>query len=93
LEVAIAWPDAPGGRAARVELTADLTAPGLGSLVLASVPTDQGGLADARVTLPIPADAPPSLVNEGLKVGYRVVVIVDRRLRGDAHAERRLAIC
>ena len=41
----------------------------------------------------IPLDAPPTFEAEGLKVGYRVRIIVDRRLRGDASAKRRIVVC
>jgi hypothetical protein len=85
--VGIAWPDAPGGRSARVELTADVGGASALSVVAASVETDHDGLANAVVQLPIPADAPPTLSTDGLTVGYRIRVIVDRKLRSDESRE------
>ena len=92
LQVSIAWPDAPGGRAARVELNLDVSgAAGLG-LVVASVEADHEKLAGTTVTLPVAADLPPTLETPGLKVGYRIRVIVDRKMRSDESRERPIVI-
>ena len=92
LQVSIAWPDAPGGRAARVELNLDVSgAAGLG-LVVASVEADHEALAGTTVTLPVAADLPPTLETAGLKVGYRIRVIVDRKMRSDENRERPIVI-
>ena len=90
--VSIAWPGAPGGRSARLELTADIKAAIGLSLVPVSVPVDHGALGNVQVTIPIPSDAPPTLETDGLAVGYRLRVIVDRKLRSDVTAERRIVI-
>jgi hypothetical protein len=93
LAVSIAWPDAPGGRSARVELTLDVKGgPGLG-LVVASVEADGGALSGTQVTLPVAPDLPPTLATEGLTVGYRIRVIVDRKMRSDVSRERSIVLC
>jgi hypothetical protein len=93
LAVTIAWPGAPGGRSARIELNLDVQG-GTGlSAVVASVPVDQGALGGATITLPVPVDLPPTMETQGLKVGYRVRVIVDRKLRSDESRERAVVIC
>jgi hypothetical protein len=56
------------------------------------VPVDHGALANVQVIIPIPSDAPPTLETDGLAVGYRLRVIVDRKLRSDVTAERRIVI-
>lgn len=93
LAVTIAWPGAPGGRSARVELTMDVQGGTSIGVVVASVEVDQGALGGATVTLPVPADLPPTMEAQGLKVGYRVRVIVDRKLRSDESRERAVVIC
>ena len=45
------------------------------------------------VTLPVGADLPPTLEAQGLKVGYRLRVVVDRKLRSDVSRERAIVIC
>jgi hypothetical protein len=93
LAVTIAWPDAPGGRAARVELNLDVSGDSSSSQVVASVEADEGALGGTTVTLPVAADLPPTLEAPGLKVGYRVRVIVDRKMRSDASRERPIVLC
>jgi hypothetical protein len=93
IDVIIAWPGAPGGRSARLELTVDVKASVGLTVVPVSLPLDLGTLTSTRVSLPIPADAPATLITDGLAVGYRLRVIVDRKLRSDVTAERRIVIC
>jgi hypothetical protein len=93
IDVAIAWPGAPGGRSARLELTVDVKASVGLTVVPMSLPIDLGALTSTHVSLPIPVDAPPTLITNGLAVGYRLRVIVDRKLRSDVTAERRIVIC
>lgn len=93
LQVAIAWSGAPGGRSARVELNLDVSGNATLGLVVATVEVDQGQLAGTTVTLPTPADLPPTLEVPGLKVGYRVKVIVDRKMRSDESRERPIVVC
>lgn len=93
VEVAIAWSDAPGGRSARVELNLDVSGDASMSLVVASVEVVQDQLAGTTATLPTPADLPPTLDVPGLRVGYRVRVIVDRKMRSDESRERPIVLC
>lgn len=88
----IAWPDAPGGRSIRVELTTDVKgAMGL-SVTSASLPIEAGTLGGGQVVVPLPADLPPTLVTDGLAVSHRVRVIVDRPMRPDVSRERPVVI-
>ena len=86
MTLSIAWPDAPGGRSARVELTTDVEASNGLTVVSVSLPVDQGSLGGTEVVVPLPADLPPTLATDGLTVGHRLRVIVDRKMR-----QRRLA--
>jgi hypothetical protein len=88
----IAWSDAPGGRSARVELTTDVTAPIGVSVTSLSVPVEGGALGGSEVVLALPHDLPPTLDTEGLKVGHRIRVIVDRPMRPDVSRERPIAV-
>ena len=93
LAVSIAWPGSPGGRSARVELKLDVDASTDLGLVVASAPVGRDTLDGATVTLPVGADLPPTLEASGLKVGYRIRVVVDRKLRPDVSRERAVVIC
>lgn len=94
VEVTITWPGAVAGRSARVELTADIDAARDLQVVCSSIElpieTLRGG---ARVSLTIPADAPPTCETDGLRVDYRLRAIVDRPWRPDASVERRIVVC
>jgi hypothetical protein len=94
LEVTVNWPSVGSGRGGRLELQADVQAPvGLKGLVLWSAAIDpsafRGGLT---MTIPIPADAPPTLEAQGIAVGYRLRALVDRAFRSDLAIERALAV-
>ena len=93
LQVAIAWPDAPGGRSARVELVLDVGGDSSTSQTVATVAVDGDTLRGTTVTLPVPGDLPPTLETPGMQVGYRIKVIVDRKLRSDASRERPIVVC
>jgi hypothetical protein len=86
--LSVAWPGAPGGRSARVELTTDVRSANGISVVSVSLPLDHESLAGTTVVVPLPADLPPTLVTDGLTVGHRLRVIVDRKMRSDVTAER-----
>jgi hypothetical protein len=88
----VAWSDSPGGRSARVELTTDVKASNGTSVTSVSVPLDRGGLGGTQVALALPADLPPTLVTDGLTVGHRLRVIVDRPMRPDVSRERPVVI-
>jgi hypothetical protein len=91
--VGIAWPGAPSGRSARLELRLEVRGESQLDLVQTSMPVDHQALAQTSVTVPVEADLPPTLQTEGLEVGYALRVTVDRRLRSDVHRERALVIC
>lgn len=92
LAVTIAWPDAPGGRSARVELNLDVNGDSSTGQVVASVEAANDALGGTTVTLPVAPDLPPTLEVPGLKVGYRIRVIVDRKLRSDESRERPIVL-
>jgi hypothetical protein len=94
MEVTISWPGAVSGRSARVELVADIDATRDLQVVCSSVELPIEALRGvARVSLTLPADAPPTCETDGLRVDYRLRAIVDRPWRPDAIAERRLVVC
>jgi hypothetical protein len=94
MEVTISWPGAASGRSARVELVADIDAARDLQVVCSSVELPIEGLrGGARVSLKIPADAPPTCETDGLRVDYRLRAIVDRPWRPDVSVERRIVVC
>ncbi len=94
MEVTITWPGAVSGRSARVELVADIDAVRDLRVVCSSVELPIEALrGGARMSLTIPADAPPTCEADGLRVDYRLRAIVDRAWRPDASAERRIVVC
>lgn len=88
----IAWSGAPGGRSVRVELTTDVKGSAGLSVRSVSLPADAGTLEGGRVVVPLPADLPPTLATDGLTVGHRLRVIVDRPMRPDVSRERPVVI-
>lgn len=88
----IAWAGAPGGRSVRVELTTDVKAGNGISVTSVSVPVDGKTLEGGQVVVPLPADLPPTLVTDGLTVGHRLRVIVDRPMRPDVSRERPIVV-
>lgn len=92
VKVTLAWPGAPGGRSARLELRLDVRGKAGLDLVLATVPIDRQLLAGGSVTIPLDADLPSTLQADGFEVGYLLRVTVDRKLRSDVHRERALVI-
>ena len=94
IDVTVNWPSAGGGRAARIELQADIQAPnGISDLVLFSTQLDpsafQGG---TTVKIQIPEDAPPSFTSQGVGIDYRLRALVDRQMRSDLAVERSIAV-
>ena len=94
IDVTVQWPSAGGGRAARIELQADIQAPnGISDLVLFTAQLDanafQGG---TTVKIQIPEDAPPSFTSQGVGIDYRLRALVDRQLRSDLAVERSIAV-
>ena len=92
VELTVAWAGAPSGRSARIELVADVKASNATSVVIASITLPLDALVGSRVVLPIPADAPPTCETKGLRVDYRIDVIVDRPFRPDARSTRRIVV-
>jgi hypothetical protein len=95
-EVAVSarWPDAPGGREARIELHRRNNAPNGTEGIVSSVavPSDALRVGRAEARLAIPAGSPPSFDGAGLEVAYVIRVLVDRRLMPDAAIERPLGV-
>ncbi len=93
-EVTVTWPSAGSGRAARLELQADIKAPvSLNDLVLFSTTLDPEAFREGvTVRVPIPGDAPATLDDKGVAVAYRIRALVDRAFRADLAVERALAV-
>jgi hypothetical protein len=94
IEVSVTWPSARAGRGGRFELQANVDAPhGIQGLVLSSAPVDPAAFqAGANFRIQVPADAPPTLVDQGVAVNYRLRALVDRAFRSDLAIERALAV-
>jgi hypothetical protein len=90
--VRVAWPGAPGGKNARVELHRRTNAPNGAEGIVASVSVAQGLLAGGEARLAVPADMAPSFDGAGLEINYVIRVLVDVRFRPDAAIERPVAI-
>ena len=94
IAVTVNWPSAGSGRGGRLELQADVKAPNtLSGVVLYSTVVEpiafRGG---TTLSMPIPADAPPTLDDKGVACSYRIRAIVDRAFRSDLALERALAV-
>ncbi len=94
IDVTVTWPSAGGGRAARIELQADIQAPnGISDLVLFTTQLDPNAFkGGTTVRIPIPADAPPSFTAQGIGIDYRLRALVDRSMRSDLAVERSIAV-
>jgi hypothetical protein len=94
IEVTVNWPSAGSGRGGRLELQADVKAPnGISNLVLFSAPVDPAAFrTGTTIKVPIPADAPATLNDKGVVVGYTIRALVDRPFRSDLAVERALAV-
>jgi hypothetical protein len=94
IDVTVTWPGAGGGKAARIELQADIEAPNkISDLVLFSAQLDPNAFrSGTTVRIPIPADAPPTFNSQGVGIDYRIRALVDRSFRSDLAVERSLAI-
>ena len=90
----VTWPSAGGGRAARIELQADIQAPnGINNLVIFSTQLDPNAFkGGTTVRIQIPADAPPSFTSQGVGIDYRLRALVDRSMRSDLAVERSIAV-
>jgi hypothetical protein len=94
IDVTVNWPSAGGGKAARLELQADIKAPnGINDLVLFTTQLDPDAFkGGTTVRIQIPADAPPSFTSQGVSVDYRLRALVDRSFRSDLAVERSIAV-
>jgi hypothetical protein len=94
IEVAVAWPGAPSGRGARLELHRRTNAPNGIEGIVASTPVEIAALRDGscRDWLPVPDGSAPSFDGADLEVAYVLRVLVDRAFRDDAAIERPIAI-
>ena len=92
--VKVAWPSAPSGQGARIEIHRRTNAPNGAEGIVASVGIDPATLASgaAEARLLIPAGSAPSFDGAGLEIDYVVRVLVDRRFRSDAAIERPVGI-
>jgi hypothetical protein len=93
VELTLSWPGAPDGRSGRLELEVHVDAPVDVSVTAATLPVDLAAMrAGTTISVPIPADAPPTFEHEGVRVEYRIRATVDRRLRADVSAQRLLVV-
>jgi hypothetical protein len=89
--VHVRWPDASGGRGARVELYVDIK--NAWPMCIASVKMETAALvAGVDVQFEIPADAPPVFDMQNITLRYRIRALVDLPLRPDIAIERNVAI-
>ena len=92
--VRVAWPSAPSGQKARIEIHRRTNAPNGTEVIVASMGIDpallNSGAAEARFL--VPPDSAPSFDGAGLEINYVIRVLVDRRLRADAAIERPVGI-
>jgi hypothetical protein len=94
ITVTAAWPSAPDGRAARVELRRKTNAPNGQEGIVASAAVDPAALhsGSAQAKLLVPEGTAPSFDGAGLEITYVIRVLVDRKFRSDAAIERPVAI-
>jgi len=94
IDVTVTWPSAGGGKAARIELQADIQAPnGISDLVLFTTQLDPNAFrGGTTVRILVPADAPPTFTSQGISIDYRLRALVDRSFRSDLAAERSIAV-
>jgi hypothetical protein len=92
--VKVAWPSAPSGQGARIEIHRRTNAPNGTEGIVASVGIDPTTLASgaAEARLMIPAGSAPSFDGAGLEITYVIRVLVDRKFRSDAAIERPVGI-
>jgi hypothetical protein len=92
--VTVTWPGAPGnGRSGRIEVIVEVDAPNGGSQVIATTQTTTDALrGGVELSLLLPADMPPTLDADRIKVRYLIKAIVDIRFRPDASTERLIVV-
>jgi hypothetical protein len=94
MTVTAAWPSAPEGQGARIEIHRKTNAPNGVEGIVASAPIDPASLrsGSAAVQLLVPPGSSPSFDGAGLEILYVIRVLVDRRFRSDAAIERPVGI-
>jgi hypothetical protein len=94
IEVTAAWPSAPDGREARIELHRRTNAPNGAEGIIASATMEVAALhsGSAKASLAVPEGTAPSFDGAGLEINYVIRVLVDRKFRSDAAIERPVAI-
>jgi hypothetical protein len=94
VEIVAAWPGAPSGRGARIEIHRRTNCPNSAEGIIAAGPVsiDDLHVGRATVLLVIPERSAPSFDGAGLEILYVVRVLVDRQFRSDAAIERPLAV-
>jgi len=93
LAMRVAWPGAPDGRSARLELVVDVDAPNGGQTVIATTATSiEAVRAGADLSIVLPDDLPPTLDAPDLSVRYRLRAVIDIAFRPDAHVERLVVV-
>jgi hypothetical protein len=94
IDVTVTWPSAGSGRGGRLELQANVDAPNaMKGIVLSSIPVDPAAFrGGATFPVQVPADAPPTMADQGVGINYRVRALVDRQFRSDLAIERALAV-
>ncbi len=92
--ITVAWPSAPQGQGARVEIHRKTNAPNGTEGIIASVAVDPATLSSgaAVARLVVPPGSAPSFDGAGLEIRYVIRILVDRRFRSDAAIERPVAI-
>jgi hypothetical protein len=94
IQVRTAWPSAPHGRGARLELHRRTSAPNGETGIVASAALDlaslQSGAATAQLLLPLGLS--PSFDGAGLQLDYVLRVVVDRPFQPDASVERPIGL-
>jgi hypothetical protein len=92
--VTVTWPEAPSnGRSGRIEVIVDVDAPNGGSQVIATTETNVDSLrGGVELSLVLPADMPPTLDADRIKVRYLIKAVVDIRFRPDASTERLVVV-
>jgi hypothetical protein len=92
--ISVAWPSAPGGQNARIELHRRTNAPNGVEGIISSVPlsSTEFSSGEAAARLAVPAGSPPSFDGAGLEIEYVIRVLVDRRMRSDLAIERPVGI-
>jgi hypothetical protein len=92
LDLAVSWPDAPAGRAVRIEHVVSVGAANRVEVSPTVLTIERAMLAGVQVRIAIPPDAPSSIEAEGVTVVHLLRAVVDRPLRPDVIAERRIAV-